>query len=557
MGSRLDTMANPAHLRDLGRSDRTFWVREVWMSRWLVYAVVFLMPACGDDKGLPVGGTCGSNDECAAGLCLDSLCVDPAGDEDGDSLINGLEAALGTNFENADSDADGKADAVEVGDPKSPTDSDDDGLFDAIDSAILDADGDCIMDELDPANSDPLVPGSECSLDCNGVVEAGEACDDGDVDPSDGCDQCTVVPLPVSRVGRDPLQGEIVGLTNGGFLATWHEGRSATEGYPGHSVAFYDSQGIEVRRHEDIRPPLGSSFFKKSVAALRGGDAVVGSWFITADGKLLFEVRRYTDVGEPEGEVLEALNLASNPGQAELVAVDPGAYAFAYVDQQQQLIIHYVDAAGNLSPLTRGRALRGTERAFDIAGFRDGSVVVVSPEPDTNGTVVLMAKRFGSEGPQVGEDVPVLPAGVTALSYDVVLTADGYSVFFSTGGRAAKVGYQRLAADDTRVGDVVYLFEGGPDESCLREVQGAFNVGGAAIAAVHNGCDEVLSAWLANDDGVMALSPATQTSRLYAVRTASFAGGLLFQYSHAPEEGVGAVYLTRFTSQGERALLTR
>ena len=120
----------------------------------LLRLVVFMfasafIAACGDDDKLPIGATCGDDSQCASGICAANVCLDPAGDEDGDGIINGLEASLGSNPVDVDSDGDGKLDEVEY-DAIAPSDIDGDGRPDLIESAIADGDGDCVVDETDP-----------------------------------------------------------------------------------------------------------------------------------------------------------------------------------------------------------------------------------------------------------------------------------------------------------------------------------------------------------------------------------------------------------------------
>ncbi|MEY3013224.1 MAG: hypothetical protein RIT45_1959 [Pseudomonadota bacterium] len=99
------------------------------------------------------GADCGASAECASGLCYANLCLDPDGDDDGDGLNNALEHALGSHPTRVDSDGDGKADGVELGeDPSHPLDSDGDGKPDLLESAGADADLDCLPDELDEAD---------------------------------------------------------------------------------------------------------------------------------------------------------------------------------------------------------------------------------------------------------------------------------------------------------------------------------------------------------------------------------------------------------------------
>ena len=74
----------------------------------LVAGLVVPMAACGSDDKKRIGDLCGdSGESCASGFCYEGQCLDPASDNDGDGLINGLEAQLGSNPLARDSDADG------------------------------------------------------------------------------------------------------------------------------------------------------------------------------------------------------------------------------------------------------------------------------------------------------------------------------------------------------------------------------------------------------------------------------------------------------------------
>ncbi len=108
----------------------------------------------------------------------------PDADADGDGLTNGQEATLGTNAYNGDSDNDGIDDGTEVGDPNAPTDSDFDGLIDALDDdddddgvptaeeGTADPDGDGVPNYLDlDSNGDGIddAPGDTADDDCDGI----------------------------------------------------------------------------------------------------------------------------------------------------------------------------------------------------------------------------------------------------------------------------------------------------------------------------------------------------------------------------------------------------
>ncbi|PKN53882.1 MAG: hypothetical protein CVU56_29475, partial [Deltaproteobacteria bacterium HGW-Deltaproteobacteria-14] len=109
-----------------------------------------LAASCADAPS-PDGAACTRDAQCASGLCYPSRCLDPDGDEDGDGLSNQVEHDLRSDPARADSDGDGLADLAEVGaDPANPRDSDGDGTPDVLESAIADADLDCLPDQNDP-----------------------------------------------------------------------------------------------------------------------------------------------------------------------------------------------------------------------------------------------------------------------------------------------------------------------------------------------------------------------------------------------------------------------
>ncbi len=124
------------------------------------------------------GEECLNSEQCASGLCFVNICRAPEADDDGDGLSNQREHELGTHPDRPDSDGDGKDDANEVGPMSSmPIDSDNDGVIDALESQIVDADLDCLVDEHD---ADDALPNSDTSLlvelACNSIgVCAGQS----------------------------------------------------------------------------------------------------------------------------------------------------------------------------------------------------------------------------------------------------------------------------------------------------------------------------------------------------------------------------------------------
>ncbi len=111
-------------------------------------------------------------------------------DSDLDGLLDGVEASLGTNPNEQDTDGDGINDGVEVGsDINNPLNEDGDEFIDALDSNILDADNDGVVNQVDPENSNPCSPNTMngiCDSDSDGITDSDEALLNSD--PFNPCD---------------------------------------------------------------------------------------------------------------------------------------------------------------------------------------------------------------------------------------------------------------------------------------------------------------------------------------------------------------------------------
>lgn len=140
-------------------------------------------------------------------------------DDDGDGLLGGTEAALGTDPDNPDSDGDGINDGEEVGDdPNNPIDTDGDGIIDALESNIDDADNDGTVDQLDPGNTNPCVPDNSiglCDTDEDGISDGDEEV--AGSDPFDACDpninheNCDPTPIDLEVVKTLDKPDAVVG----------------------------------------------------------------------------------------------------------------------------------------------------------------------------------------------------------------------------------------------------------------------------------------------------------------------------------------------------------
>lgn len=172
---------------------------------------------CGDAPKRRLGETCSTDGQCDSGLCVEERCLDPEADDDGDGLLNRVEAALGTSPLKRDSDDDGVDDPTEVGaDQAAPRDFDGDHRIDALESATADADQDCIADQRDGDDAKAETDAAEvadlaccCEGRCSEHgVTATATCTGGDIvcDPAepdrdgDGvADACDVPALALSQ----------------------------------------------------------------------------------------------------------------------------------------------------------------------------------------------------------------------------------------------------------------------------------------------------------------------------------------------------------------------
>ncbi len=104
-------------------------------------------------------------------------------DSDGDGLLDGEEVHLcGTDPTSPDSDEDGITDDIEVGNPNDPTDSDQDGIINALDPDDDDDDIPTIIEGDDDADDDGTPNYLDDDSDGDGIPDSTEGSDDADDD---------------------------------------------------------------------------------------------------------------------------------------------------------------------------------------------------------------------------------------------------------------------------------------------------------------------------------------------------------------------------------------
>jgi hypothetical protein len=139
-----------------------------------VCGLVLVVAGCADEERRPSSDLCTEGHQCELGYCIDGHCLDPLGDEDLDDLLNEIEVMLGTDPFDPDTDQDGEPDGEEISEFVDPSDGDGDGLYDAVESNLIDEDCDGLSNQADAAFSE---------LACDDELP----CTDDLCDPTKGC----------------------------------------------------------------------------------------------------------------------------------------------------------------------------------------------------------------------------------------------------------------------------------------------------------------------------------------------------------------------------------
>lgn len=472
-------------------------------------ASVLLIAACGDDAKKPLGASCDSDTECESGMCVLAKCVDPDGDEDGDGLPNTVERALATDPTMSDSDGDGLDDGLEVGDVDAPTDTDGDGKPDVLEGAKSDADGDCVADQVDPADDDASVPGNACLLSCDGVLAEGETCDDGNLDPNDGCDQCAVVPTRVTLTDS-PYRAAVANVEGGGFIMSWDESAPI-----GRSTVAFDADGEEIDRVSGENVGRSNTLYLKEMTPLRGGGAARATWRFETDSHLAYlEVRRYDDAGKPVGPLVEPYSSTNVSSYFAITPTAKGGFATVTVDGTTgtEYVVQLVDGDGTLGPIARHPLREAAPIA--AAGLDDGSVMVGLREATAAGTS-LVVRRYDANGREVAEVLAHNgPITSFALDYDKDLRWGVFVLEQAEG--VSRIGYRMFEADKP-LADMRYFTER-DTEGCPTGIVGGFDDQGVPFAAVEDEqCKSPMRGWFGEGETFTLGDPKTSDNQ-YTLR---------------------------------------
>jgi hypothetical protein len=195
----------------------------------------------------------------------------------------------------------------------------------------------------------------------------------------------------------------VSGLSNGGFLVVWKDGRLAVPSVI--RAQRYNNVGQKVGSEFEIASRRDGAQHRPSVAALGDGGFVV-AWVSgrSAGSPGAIYARRYDDRGRPMGEKFavrdNVRNVLSRPS---ITGLANGSFVVTW-QQAARVGYHifgrlYSSAGDGAAPFLVTRSVARSQPA--IAGLADGGFVVVWNSGDDDASSIY-ARRFTSEADDAG-----------------------------------------------------------------------------------------------------------------------------------------------------------
>ncbi|MBW2260644.1 MAG: DUF4215 domain-containing protein [Deltaproteobacteria bacterium] len=195
---------------------------------------------------------------------------------------------------------------------------------------------------LDPAYEGGTLRCSACVFDVsgcvafcgNGVLDPGEACDDGNHVPWDGCRECVVVEVLVNTVSDGDQMYPTVAMGGGGFVVAW---QSETDGIFDVVGQRYGAAGFAMGPEFRISQLTSRDQFHPSLAMNEAGLFVVTwqSFEQDGDGWGVF-ARRYRADGTALGDEFQVNEYAADDQTKAAVAVSgEGGFVVAWESDEQ------------------------------------------------------------------------------------------------------------------------------------------------------------------------------------------------------------------------------
>lgn len=155
----------------------------------------------------------------------------------------------------------------------------------------------------------------------NGLVTAGEACDDANAEPLDGCDECAIAPFTVNTETTSAQRApSVAAASDGTFVVVWMSAGQDGDGWGVYGQRF-DAVGNPVGDELQINATTAGDQTDPQVAMMDGGRFAVVWVSPAATGGVL--ARRFDAAGAPESDEIVVFDAAGQTLSSPVIAGAP------------------------------------------------------------------------------------------------------------------------------------------------------------------------------------------------------------------------------------------
>jgi len=404
-----------------------------------------------------------------------------------------------------------------------------------------------------PVRSVPLCP--------NGVLDPGEACDDGNDVDWDGCSNaCEVVEAQVntttSSYQTDP---RVEAYEDGRFVVVWRSENQDGSG-AGVIARLFAADGTAAGAEIAVNQTTADTQHQPDVATFGGGGFVVAWRHKVSGSDWDIYVRRFDAAGAPEGDELRVNSTTAGDQRAPRVAAMPdGSFMVVWWSVGQdgdgggvfaQRYAADGSAAGGEVQVNATSA--GDQQDPAVAASGDGFATawhIVQDRP--------YIRLFDPAGAALSSDVYV---GSSALGVDASsVTALDNGSYLVVWDDTSQILARRISPEGVRSGDEVTVSSSGPN---MRDASAAPLPGGGAVAVYEGDAADIgvyaqrLDAGLATVGSELAVNTYTDGFQKLP-DVASFGDGsfVVVWQSDDQDGSWQGIYALRYRSDGEKLAL--
>ncbi len=210
----------------------------------------------------------------------------------------------------------------------------------------------------------------------NGVSTASESCDDGNDDPLDGCDSCTVRPFLVDATSQNSRSQPSVAAGNAGFVVVWKsDGQDGDRG--GIFGRVFDPDGNPAHSEINVTQATAGDQRDPEVVMADSGRFVV-SWRTTGVAASGVFARRFGQNYQPVGNDFQVDTSRQALGAGVLAGTSDGRFAISWSTISPSILTRiYSSAGGFVDEVVTWGPQNAPMGLADLAMSEAGDVMVV------------------------------------------------------------------------------------------------------------------------------------------------------------------------------------